>query len=271
MLEQYGPLVVSYLVRIAIALLILFFGLQIIKRVVRFTTERFAKMEMDVSLKGFLATLLDGVLKVLLVVTVISYLGIEMTSFAALIGAAGLAIGLAFQGSLANFAGGVLILILKPFTVGDFIEAAGYSGTIREIQIFYTILSTPDNRKVIIPNADLSNSSAINISANPTRRINFVFRVSYDSDITHVKDTIRTVFENHELVLPDPAPFVRVGQHGDHGLEMFGRVWVNSPNYWAVNWDLLEQVKEAFDREGIIIPFNQLSVTVNKDQVNEEN
>lgn len=161
---------------------------------------------------------------------------------------------------------GVLILLLKPFQVGDFIEANGYSGTVKEIQVFYTILNTPDNRRVIIPNSSLSNSSAINYSVNPTRRINFEFGVGYDQDIKKVKDVIRGVVEAHPLVLSEPRPMVVLGRHGENALIIFTRVWCNRSDYWTVYYDLLEQVTEAFSEAGIEIPFKQVDVHIKKDE-----
>jgi small conductance mechanosensitive channel len=186
-----------------------------------------------------------------------------MTSVVALLASAGLAVGLALQGSLANLAGGVLIMALRPFRVGDFIEAAGYSGTVEQIQIFYTYLRTPDNRRVIIPNAQLSNSSGINYSTNPTRRLDFIFSTSYDSDINTVKEVLSRVTGEHPSVLEDPKPQIVLGEHGDSGLNYFVRVWVDRTDYWPTRFDILEKVKIEFDKAGIEIPYQQIDIHVN--------
>jgi small conductance mechanosensitive channel len=210
--------------------------------------------DFDESLHTFLIPAIRLGLYVILGIMIASMLGVEMASVIALLASAGLAVGLALQGSLANLAGGVLIMALRPFKVGDFVEAAGYSGTIEQIQIFHTYLRTPDNRRVIVPNAQLSNSSAINYSTNPIRRLSLTFSARYSDDIGQVKDVLRRVVQNHPLVLPDPAPQIVVGEHGDHGLTYFVRVWVERGDYWTVNFDLLEKVKIEFDQAGIEIP-----------------
>lgn len=265
-MEEIVTLVVSYTGRIVTALLIWVIGSKLIKMLLRFIDTRMDKRHVDESLHSFVLSLLKIILQVLMILSIVSTLGVEITSFVAILGAASFAIGLAFQGSLANFAGGVLILLLKPFQVGDFIEANGYSGTVKEIQVFYTILNTPDNRKVIIPNSSLSNSSAINYSVNPTRRINFEFGVGYDQDIKKVKDVIRGVVEAHPLVLSDPKPMVVLGRHGENALIIYTRVWCHRTDYWTVYYELLEQVTEAFAEAGIEIPYKQVDVHIKTDE-----
>lgn len=265
MVEQYGPLIVEYGTQLLIAIVVLIVGIKLVNRLVKFLDSKFTAAHMDASLQSFIIPFLSTVLKILVVVLAAGLLGAEMTSMAAIIGSAGLAIGLAFQGSLSNFAGGVLILILKPFKVGDFIEVNGEKGTVREIQIFYTIMSTPDNKKIIIPNSKLSNSSAINYSAYETRRIAFQFGLPYGTNLEKAKNTFRQVVEKHPLVLEDPAPFVRLGEHGPNGLIFNVRVWVNNSDYWAVHWDILEAVTEMFEEEGLEIPFAQLDVNLRQE------
>lgn len=253
-------LLITYGGRILLAIVVLVLGLKLIKWLEEHLGNRLRKMEIEPSLLSFLLSFSSLTLKALLFISVAGMLGIEMTSFLTIIGALSFAIGLAFQGSLSNFAGGVLILILKPFKVGDFIEANGYKGTVRAIQIFYTILSTPDNKKIIIPNASLSNSSAINYSAYDTRRVDFKFSVDYKEDIKKVKALLKRLAEEHPLVLKDREPFVVLGEHGDNGLILYLRVWCDASDYWKLYYDLIEQVKEEFDREDISIPFHQLDV-----------
>lgn len=261
-MEHIYSLLVPYVGRFIVALVIWFIGVKVVKLLVQLTELRLKKMKVDPSLNTFLMPLVRTTLQILLILTVAATLGVEITTFAAIIGAASFAVGLAFQGSLANFAGGVLILALKPFKVGDFIEAKGFSGTVREIQVFYTILQTPDSQKVIIPNADLSNSSAINYSAYDNRRANLKFTISFDSDVQKAKEAIRAVAENHPLVLEDPPPQVVVGGYGDDGLILYARMWARRQDYWTMNFDVLEQVKGALDAVGVEIPYKQMDVNL---------
>ena len=261
-METLSALAATYFGRIALAVIIWFVGKKLIDLVLELLERRMGKVNVDESLHSFLSPLTSMVLKVLLVLTVAATVGIEITTFAAILGAASLAVGLAFQGSLANFAGGILILLLSPFRVGDFIEASGFSGTVKEIQVFHTILRTPDNQKVIIPNADLSNSSAINYSAFDTRRANLKLGVSFDSDIKRAKAVIREVADNNPLVMQDPEPVVVVGEHGDHGYIVYVRLWAKNSDYWTMRFSFLEDVVDAFDAAGIEIPYQQLDVHV---------
>jgi small conductance mechanosensitive channel len=186
-----------------------------------------------------------------------------MTSFIAVLGSAGLAVGLALQGSLSNFAGGVLILVLKPYKVGDYIEAAGYAGTVQEIQMFYTILQSPDNKKIIVPNSNMSNSGTVNFSANATRRVDLVFGVGYDDDVEKVKSILWDVANEDPLVLDDPAPLIVLGQHDASSINFFYRVWCNASDYWAVYFSTMEKVKLAFDKHQVGIPYPQMDVHLN--------
>lgn len=261
-MEFFSEVAASYLGRIILGIVIWLVGRKLINLVLTIMEKRMQKIEFDESLHTFLTPLVKMLLQVLLVLTVAATLGIEITTFAAILGAASLAVGLAFQGSLANFAGGVLILILKPFKVGDFIEAAGFSGTVREIQIFHTILQTPDNQKVIIPNADLSNSSGINYSAYDTRRFNLQLAVSYDSDLKLTKEVLGKLAQNHPLILEDPAPNIVVGELGDRGVVFWIRVWAKGSDFWTMRFEFVEQIKEAFDEAGIEIPYQKMDINL---------
>src|SRR5690606_5359625 len=199
-----------------------------------------------------------------LLISVASMVGVATTSFVAVIGAAGLAIGLALQGSLANFAGGVLILIFKPFKVGDTIEAQGFVGTVKEIQILHTILNTPDNRRVVIPNGSLSNSSLVNMSVNTTRRADMTFGISYNDDIDKAKAICQRLLDADPRWLTDPAPLIVVGSLGDNSVNLTVRCWTNASDLWPFQWDMLERVKNSFDQEGITIPFPQRDVHLYK-------
>jgi small conductance mechanosensitive channel len=187
-------------------------------------------------------------------------IGVPAASLVAVIGSAGLAMGLAVQGGLTNIAGGIIILCFKPFEIGDFVETSSYSGTVVDIGLIYTTINTPDNKRVVIPNGTVSNASVVDYSAYETRRLDLELSVAYDSDIDMVKETLLSLANAHELVLKDPAPFVRLGTHGDSALIFKLRVWVKSADYWTVNFDLLEASKKVFDKRGIEIPFPQLDV-----------
>lgn len=215
---------------------------------------------METTLRRFLNSLSNIGLKGLLLISVASMLGIETTSFIAVLGAAGLAIGLALQGSLANFAGGVLILIFRPYKVGDFVEAAGQSGIVKSIEIFSTVLTTGDNKTIILPNGSISNSAVINYSTQETRRVDLVFGIGYDDDLRRAKAVLESLINADERILKDPEPMVVVSNLGDSSVDITTRSWVNAADYWGVYFDLVENVKLAFDEEGISIPYPQTDV-----------
>ena len=256
MLVEYGPKVIG-------AIVVLFIGLRIISAVTKTATKLMTKKNMDASLAPFLSSLLNMTLKTLLVISVMGMLGIEMTSFIAILGAAGLAIGMALSGTMQNFAGGVMILIFKPFKVGDFIEANGQMGVVKEIQIFNTILTTVDNKKIIIPNGGLSNSTMTNFSAEPLRRVDFTFGIGYGDDIDKARKVMLGEISKFKQVLSSPAePFIGVSELGDSSVNFAVRVWVKSEDYWDVFFGLNENVKKAFDANNISIPFPQTDVHI---------
>ncbi|AOW17388.1 mechanosensitive ion channel protein [Polaribacter vadi] len=262
-LETSQDLLFLYAPKVITALLILFIGLYAIKIIIKSSRKLMQKRGVDITLQKFLGNLIGWILKVLLFITVISQLGVATTSFAAIIAAAGLAIGLALQGSLGNFAGGVLIMIFKPIKIGDFIEAQGESGTVKEIEIFTTKLNTPDNKEVIIPNGALSNGNIVNYSTEATRRVDFTFGVGYDSDIRKTKEIIFNVINNHPLILKEPATAVNLSELADSSINFFTRAWVKKEDYWTVKFDVIEQTKEALDAAGIDIPYPH-RVNINK-------
>jgi len=251
---------ISYGGEIILALIVLIVGLKLIKFVLKTIKIGLEKSTIDKSLYSFLMSVTKITLNVVLVITIASMLGVEMTSFIAILGSAGLAIGLALQGSLSNLAGGVLILFLRPFKAGDFIEVAGHSGTVEDVQLFYTILNTPDNKRIFIPNGELANSSAVNYSAHATRRVDFTFGVGYEDDILKVKKVLQKVAQNNQLVLKDPLPQVFLAEHGDSCVNFSLRLWCKTENYWNVYFDIMETVKLEFDKEGINIPYPQMDV-----------
>ncbi len=264
-MTNIAAVVLPYLGRIVAAIVIYFLGKKVIQLIVELVEKRMSSVQVDVSLRTFISPLVRITLQILLFLTIAATLGIEITTFAAIIGAASLAVGLAFQGSLANFAGGVLILIFKPFKVGDFISANGFSGTVKEIQVFYTILQTIENQKVIIPNADLSNASAVNYSAYELRRTNFKLAISYESNLQAAKEAIQGVAEKHPLILEDPPMQIVMGEYGEHGAILYVRVWAKRTDYWAMYFEFLEQIKEALDEAGVKIPYHQLDVHLKKE------
>ncbi len=246
--------------QILLALLALIIGLWVIKLISRAITRALEKSKVEISLQKFLVSLISIGLKILLLISIASMLGIATTSFVAIIGAMGLAVGLALQGSLANFAGGVLILLLKPFKVGDVIDAQGYLGKVDQIQIFNTILKTFDNKTIFIPNAALSNGSITNFSLEPTRRVDMTFGIGYDDDLKKAKQILQNLVENDERILKDPAPTVALAELGDSSVNFAVRVWVKQEDYWDVYFDFHEKVKLTFDEQGISIPYPQHDV-----------
>ncbi|WP_010523335.1 mechanosensitive ion channel family protein [Aquimarina agarivorans] len=255
--SKFIGIATEYGLKIAQAILVLFIGLWIIKLLVKGIKKALNRTEIDESLKGFLLNLLTWALKALLVITVLGQLGVKTTSFVAIIGAAGLAVGLALQGSLANFAGGALILLFKPFKVGDLIEAQSAIGVVKEIQIFVTKIITPDNKEVIIPNGALSNGNITNFSSTGHLRVDLVVGISYSDDIEKAKTVIMDTLINDPKVLKTPSPTVAVGELGDSSVNINVRPHATVADYWDVYFNSLQNVKVALDKAGIEIPFPQ--------------
>jgi small conductance mechanosensitive channel len=252
--------ILSYLPSIIAALVILILGLWVIKLIIGRLRKIMEKREVDPGVRGFSLSILGVVLNILLFIVIITKLGVETTSFAAILAAAALAIGLALQGSLSNFAGGVLIIVLKPYRVGDFIEAQGESGTVTDISIFYTILTTTNNQRVIIPNGQLSNNKVTNYSYEPTRRNNMTVGISYDSDIKKSREVLLNIVNSDERVLKDPAPVVLVGGLGDNSVDLSLRFWANQADYWGLHFDTIEKLKTELENAGVSFPFPQRDV-----------
>ena len=249
--------ILSYLPSIIAALVILILGVWVIKLIIGRLRKIMEKREVDPGVRGFSLSILGVVLNILLFIVIITKLGIETTSFAAILAAAALAIGLALQGSLSNFAGGVLIIVLKPYRVGDFIEAQGESGSVTEISIFYTILTTPNNQRIIIPNGQLSNNKVTNYSYEPTRRNNMTVGISYDSDIKKSREVLLNIVNSDERVLKDPAPVVYVEGLGDNSVDLSLRFWANQADYWGLHFDTIEKLKTELEDAGVSFPFPQ--------------
>ena len=258
--KQALDLVIAYGPSLLMAIVTLLIGLWVIGLIGKFVGKLMERSKVDVSLQKFMRSLLVTLLKVMLFISVIDMLGVATTSFVAIIGAAGLAVGLALQGSLANFAGGVLILLFKPFKVGDFIETQGYLGSVKEIQIFNTVLKTGDNKNIIIPNGAVSSGSITNFSAESKRRVDMVFGIGYNDDIKKTKEVLHQLINADERIDQDPAPFVVVSELADSSVNFAVRVWCDSANYWGIYFDMQEKVKLEFDKQGISIPFPQRDV-----------
>ena len=267
-LEQYSQraieLTMEYAPKFVLALIVLFVGLWVINRLIGVLGNVLNRRHIDESLQPFLKSLIGIGLKAMLLISVASMVGIETTSFVAVIGAAGLAVGLALQGTLANFAGGVLILAFKPFKVGDLIEAQGHLGTVKEIQIFVTILNTPESKTVIIPNGAISNGNITNYATEGRIRVDMIMGISYDSDIKKAREVLMNVMTSHPKVMKDPAPFVGVVGLGDSSINLAVRPHCAPADYWDVYFDVYETGKEALDAANITIPFPQLDVHMPK-------
>ena len=250
------------LLRILIAVIIYYVGAKLIKLLLGITAKAMEKANLDAGVQSFLQSALKIVLYIVLVFIIVTYMGIATTGLAALFASAGVTVGLALQGSLSNLAGGVLILILKPFKVGEYIIACGAEGTVTSIEILCTKLLTTDNKVVIIPNGSLANSNITNVSREEFRRVDLVFGVSYDSDLKLVKNLLQNIGDRYELALHDEAHPVTVfiNEFGASSIDFGFRAWCKNADYWTVKWSLMEQVKDAFDANKIEIPFNQLDV-----------
>ena len=247
--------------RILAALIIFIIGKLIVNWINRLFAKMLEKRKVDASIQSFLKSIVNITLLVLLFLAVIGKLGIELTSFAALLASAGVAIGMALSGNLSNFAGGVIILVFRPYKVGDYIEAStGASGTVTDIQIFHTVLTTPDNRVVFAPNGAMSGAVVTNYSRKDTRRVDFSFGVEYGTDFELAKSTIMEVISKDSRILKDPAPFIELGALADSSVNITVRVWVNAADYWGVNFDMNKNVYATFNAKGISFPFPQLTV-----------
>jgi small conductance mechanosensitive channel len=257
-------LAMAYVPKLVLTVVVLLIGLWLIKRVIKLMNRGMERSSTEPTLAKFLGNLVSIGLKALLLISVASMIGIETTSFIAILGAAGLAIGLALQGTLANFAGGVLVLLFRPFKVGDFVEAQGVTGTVAEIQIFNTVIKTGDNKHIIVPNGAISNGIITNFSTEATRRVEFVFGIGYDDDIAKAKAILERLATEDSRSLADPAPLVVVSELADSSVNFTVRVWVNAADYWGLYFHLTEQVKLTFDQEGISIPFPQSDVHIHQ-------
>lgn len=256
-LKKFEETILDYGINILFAIFIIVIGFYIGKKLKKLTRKVLNKASVDVSLIGFISQLVYVLIIMFAGLAALEKAGMKTTSFVAALGAAGFAVGLALQGSLANFASGVLILVFKPFRVHDYIEGAGTSGTVNEIQIFSTILKTPDNKTIIVPNSKLTGDNIINYTLQDKRRIDFLFGISYDSDIKEAKFIIEKLFNDEQLILDDPKPIIGVENLGDSVINIAARPWVKTEDYWKVYYDLMEKVKYEFDNNNIEFSYPQ--------------
>lgn len=265
MWDQFWPSAFDLGVKVILGIILLILGRLLIKLILRAVKKALDRSKADKGVTGFAASVIKGILYILLFITIAGVVGVPTASLIALLGSAGLAVGLALQGSLSNFAGGVLIMILKPFKVGNYIVTASGEGTVTGIDIFYTKLLTPDNRAIVIPNGVLSNSAITNAGRENTRRVDLVVPVSYSADIDKVRTVLNEVLDARgNAVLKDKPRDISVSEFGNSSVNMVYRFWVKSADYWTEKWGVLEDVKKRFDAEGIEIPFNQLDVNIKK-------
>ncbi len=249
-------------IRLLTGIIILIIGFPIARFIGNKIGNLLEKQKLDLALRKFLKSFVTIALKVLVIMMAVEKMGADVTAFAGIVAALSFAVGMAFQGSLANFAGGILLLVLRPFTIGDLISTSGELGVVDEIGIIYTKLLSLDNKVIWLPNGPLISGTITNFSRENTRRVDLVFGASYDAPVEKVKTAIMSVIGAHQLILKDPEPFVRLGNHNASSLDYTVRVWVKAEDYWTVHFDLLEQVKAKFDEENIEIPYNKLDVNL---------
>lgn len=263
-IEQITELVVEFAPRVIGAIITLIIGLWLIKIIVKKVRKTMEKRNVDKSIVPFLSTIFSVLLKILLFLSVVSMVGVEATSFVAILGAAGLAIGLSLQGTLQNFAGGIVLLLLKPFKVDDVVDVKGYLGTVKEIQIFYTIVNTFDNKVIYLPNGSLANSDMTNLSQEPDRRNEWTFGIGYGDDVAKAKKIIRRLVDEDKRIFQDPEPFLALHSLGDSSVNIVVRTWSKASDLWPVYFDLNEKVYNEFAKEDINIPFPQMDVHLHK-------
>ena len=263
MIELY---VIPWSIKIVLALAIFYIGRMVVSVVVGMVSKLLRGRGMDEILVSFLTSIMRWVLLLFVIIAALSQLGINTTSLVALLGAAGLAIGLSLQSSLSNFASGVMLIIFRPFTKGDFVEAGGATGVVDNISIFTTTMTTPDNKEVIVPNGAILGNNITNYSARPTRRVDMVFGISYDDDIRKAKQLLEEIIAADERVLADPPPVIALGELADSSVNFLVRPWAKTEDYWRLLWDTTEAVKLKFDEAGITIPYPQMDVHFDKDE-----
>ena len=258
--EEWLPLAIEYGTALILAIAIFYIGRIVVGRIVSICNRVMLARGMDETLVNFVCSILRWTGLLFVAIAALSQLGVDTTSLVALLGAAGLAIGLSLQSSLGNFAAGVMLIIFKPFQKGDFVEAGGATGVVESISIFTTVMTTPDNKEVIVPNGAIIGGNITNYSAKATRRVDMVFCIAYGDDLQSAKAILEYIISNEERLLADPAPVITVGELADSSVNFLVRPWVNAGDYWGVLWDTTESVKLRFDEAGISIPFPQMEL-----------
>lgn len=261
LMETY---IIPWGINIFFAIIIYIVGKIVVGILINLFGKVMARSKYDEMLIGFLKSILTAVLMLFVIIASLEKLGVDTTSLVAILGAAGLAIGLSLQGSLQNFAAGVMLLVFRPFTRGNFVEAGGTSGTVKDITIFSTVMTTPDNKEVIVPNGEIYRGNITNFSAKDTRRVDMVVGIGYDSDLKKAKQILNEMVAADERILEEPAPKVAVSELADSSVNFVVRPWVKSEDFWAVKFDFTEAVKLRFDQEGISIPYPQMDVYLHK-------
>jgi len=264
--ELINTYIIPWGINIAFALAIFIVGRMVVKTIIKLIRALMTKTGTDVILIDFICAIINAILMLFVAIAALDQLGVDTTSLVAVIGAAGLAIGLSLQDSLKNFASGVMLIVFRPFTAGNFIEAGGVSGVVEKISIFSTLMRTGDNREVIVPNGAIYGGTITNYSARDTRRIDMVFGIGYDDDIRKAKEIIQGILDADERILDEPEPLIAVGELADSSVNFNVRPWVNSGDYWPVHFDLNEKIKLAFDDNGISIPFPQMDLHIAKSE-----
>jgi small conductance mechanosensitive channel len=265
-LEKNQQLILSYSVKVLVALVILYLGRWLSKSLTRMLEKALIHRKVDRAVVSFLSGIIQAAIMVATILIALSQVGIQTASFIAILGAAGLAIALALQGSLSNFASGVLIILFRPFRAGDFVDAAGVSGVVEKIEIFQTVMKSADNKRIIVPNSQITGSAIINYSAEKTRRVDLTVGISYDSDLKKAKQLLEQILKADSRILAEPVSVVAVGALADSSVNILIRPWVNAADYWPVYWDTLEKIKLTFDEHQIVIPFPQMDLHFKKEK-----
>lgn len=267
--ESNQGLLISYAISLISAILILWIGFKIARKISSMINNAMIKKSIDPAVASFVASLSHAIIAAAIIIVALGHVGVQTATFVAILGAAGLAIGLSLQGSLANFASGLLITVFRPFKAGDFIEAGGVAGVVKEIQIFSTIMTTPDNKFVVVPNAQVTGSPITNYSRHDTRRLDMVIGVSYSADLQQTEDLLNRIVESHPNVLKTPEPTVAVSELADSSVNFVVRPWVNTSDYWPTKFELTKTIKQELDKANIGIPFPQMDVHLHKEEKSE--
>ncbi len=265
-LQKNQQFILSYSAKVLVALVILYLGRWLSKSLTRMLEKALIHRKVDRAVVSFLSGIIQAAIMVATILIALSQVGIQTASFIAILGAAGLAIALALQGSLSNFASGVLIILFRPFRAGDFVDAAGVSGVVEKIEIFQTVLKSADNKRIIVPNSQITGSAIINYSAEKTRRVDLIVGISYDSDLKKAKQLLEQILKADSRILDEPAAVIAVGALADSSVNILVRPWVNAADYWPVYWDTLEKIKLTFDQHQIVIPFPQMDLHFKKEK-----